>query len=378
MTAKHGKCFYRLSMVAGLLLAATLTGACEEQGAALRKGQADEDAVSNSPHSAASEIKEIPERAGQEPNDVTTLTGDGQPKIMFEKTVHDFNEVGTGTQNVCQFRFENAGGGVLKITDVSTTCGCTLSTLEKKEYGPGESGVLKVRYQATSADALISKHLYVYSNDPVNPKVELTLKAKVVMRIDISPKRLNFSLAEDAESPELTITEKEGQPFSIKKFTSAPSGITADFDPNQKAVKFVLKPKVDRSRLNRGLGGYIELQLAHPECPRIQIPFSLLAPFRVNPPTIALFNVEPGVPVRRQVWVFNNYGRDFEVESIASERGSVKVLKQEKNETRYSIDLEITPPEHSEGQPIFSDTINIRIKNDEVLQVICRGFYKRK
>jgi hypothetical protein len=49
---------------------------------------------------------------------------------------------------------------MLKITDVKATCGCTVVQLEKREYAPGESGVIKVTYTAGStpgaADRLLT------------------------------------------------------------------------------------------------------------------------------------------------------------------------------------------------------------------------------
>ncbi len=61
------------------------------------------------------------------------------PKISFEQTVCDLGQVGLGTKNSCEFKFKNTGQGPLKITNVKSTCGCTVAQLEKKEYAPGES-----------------------------------------------------------------------------------------------------------------------------------------------------------------------------------------------------------------------------------------------
>ncbi|UCG49798.1 MAG: DUF1573 domain-containing protein [Phycisphaerales bacterium] len=39
---------------------------------------------------------------------------------------------------------------MLKITNVKAACGCTVVQLDKREYAPGESGVIKVTYTAAS------------------------------------------------------------------------------------------------------------------------------------------------------------------------------------------------------------------------------------
>jgi hypothetical protein len=52
--------------------------------------------------------------------------------ISFEKTVCDLGDVGQGTKNTCEFRFTNTGRGLLKIGNISRTCGCTVFHLDAK------------------------------------------------------------------------------------------------------------------------------------------------------------------------------------------------------------------------------------------------------
>jgi len=56
------------------------------------------------------------------------------PKISFEQTVFDLGSVGRDTKNTCEFRFTNTGRGLLKIGNISRTCGCTVFHLDKKQY----------------------------------------------------------------------------------------------------------------------------------------------------------------------------------------------------------------------------------------------------
>jgi len=70
------------------------------------------------------------------------------PRISFENTVCDLGEVGRETKNTCEFRFTNTGRGLLKIGNISRSCGCTVFQLDKKEYAPNETGTIKVIYTA--------------------------------------------------------------------------------------------------------------------------------------------------------------------------------------------------------------------------------------
>jgi len=76
--------------------------------------------------------------------DSTTAVKNISPRISFEKTVCDLGEVGQGTRNTCEFRFTNTGRGLLKIGNISRTCGCTVFQLDMKEYAPNEIGAIDV------------------------------------------------------------------------------------------------------------------------------------------------------------------------------------------------------------------------------------------
>ncbi|UCG47378.1 MAG: DUF1573 domain-containing protein [Phycisphaerales bacterium] len=53
------------------------------------------------------------------------------PEVSFEQAVCDLGEVGVGWGTLCEFRFGNAHEGMLKITGVKATCGCTVVQLDK-------------------------------------------------------------------------------------------------------------------------------------------------------------------------------------------------------------------------------------------------------
>ena len=300
-------------------------------------------------------------------------------KITFEKVVHDFGEVGSGTNNVCEFKFTNTGDSLLKITKVSKTCGCTPYTLAKKEYAPGEAGTLKVKYNASKRAGKVTRTLYVYSNDKARPKIKLAVKANIMQKVDCEPKTLNLLLKEEnAGCPEITLTSLDGQPFSIRRFSSTAGCITADVNSSDKATKLVIEAKVDIEKLRKRLNGRIDINLTHPECRVVTIPFKALPEFKISPPSISILGAEPQKPVAREVWILNNYGDDFEVELASSKKGIIKVLSQERKDNRYKFELEITPPAAEGKTKTFSDVFFVNIKGGEKLEVTCRGFYAKK
>jgi len=301
------------------------------------------------------------------------------PGITFEKVVHDFGEVGPETKNVCEFKFTNTGDSLLKITKVSKTCGCTPYTLAKKEYAPGETGTLKVKYNASKRAGRVARTLYVYSNDKARPKIKLTIKARIMQKVDCKPKKLNLLLEEEnAGCSEITLTSLDNRPFSIKRFRSTGNCITADVNSSVKATKFVIEAKVDIEKLRKRLNGRIDISLTHPECKTVAILFKALPEFKISPPSINILGAEPQKPITREVWILNNYGDDFEVESTSSKKGIIKVLSQERIDNRYKFELEITPPVPKGNRKFFNDVFLVNIKGGDKLSIICRGFYLKK
>jgi hypothetical protein len=326
--------------------------------------------------------KEVTDKAEAETAAEPVAVG---PRLMFEGATHDFGQIGPGTKNVCEFKFENAGDELLKITNVTKSCGCTPFTLEKKEYNPGESGTLKVSYKASSRPGSAKKYLYVQSNDKTKPKTALTVKATIVQKVEFEPKQLKLLLnKENAGCPAITLSSVDGKPFSVKdfkatgRFRSTADAITAEYDSSKKATKVVIQPKVNIELVKKSHNGNVVISLTHPECGSVTIPFRILARYKIDPPSIVIHKVESQKPVTKEVWILNNYDEDFEVESVSSKEGTIKVLSQEKIDNRYKFELEITPPAAGAQKRLFSDAFFVDIKGGERLKIDCRGFYLRQ
>ncbi len=356
-------CLVPTAIVVGCIL--LLPAGCREHTVEAPKGRIDSAAGEQAAERAQRRTSHLPDESG--------------PRISFEKRFFDFGEVGPATKNLCEFKFTNAGGGLLKIEGIRPACSCTVAVLAEKEYAPGESGTIKVKYAAGRYLGAAVRSIYVSSNDETNPRVELTVKAKIALKVSCEPKRLSlFPGRDNAGCPRLVLSSVDNKPFSIAYFRSWPDCITADFDPSLKSPKFVLKPRVDTDRLPANSSGRIEIGLTHPQTSSVTIAFNVMSKFKISPPSFVIYNAEPQKPVTKYVWVFSNYGEDFEIESVSSQKNIIKVLNQEKVGKRYRFQVQITPPARSAGQPRFTDTFIVSIKGGERLKSTCKGYYKRK
>ena len=98
--------------------------------------------------------------------------------ITFEKTEHDFGEVLQGEVVTCSFRFTNTGDAPLLISQVSSSCGCTVGDYPHEPIAPGKSGAVKATYDSKGHHGFQTRTLTVMSNT-IPAKNVLVLKAKV-------------------------------------------------------------------------------------------------------------------------------------------------------------------------------------------------------
>ena len=300
------------------------------------------------------------------------------PRIVFEKTVHDFGEVGPGAELGCEFKFTNTGDDVLKVGQPNSTCPCTVGELTKTEYAPGESGVIIItKYEVPEHDGPASQQLSVPTNDKTKGTITLTVKANVVRKVVFSPKDLKIMLRdEDTVCPEITLRSIDGRLFAIKNFKSTTSHMTCEYDPSAMAKKHVIRPKLDLIGFHKRVRGRVDIELTHPGCKTVEIPFILIPTFHIDPAIIVLFDLEPGKSVKKSLALANTLGEDFEVVSVWSEKGLIRVLSKEKTENVYEFELEITcPADTSEGKP--RDTLYIDLRSGKRLKVPFTGFYKK-
>jgi uncharacterized OB-fold protein len=104
-----------------------------------------------------------------------------QPKLALQQTSYDFGDIKQGDVVSHDFILSNSGGDMLTISNVTASCGCTAAAPEKKELAPGESTNLKVSFNSARRQGKQHKTVTVFSNDPQNPEMKLTITGVVVL-----------------------------------------------------------------------------------------------------------------------------------------------------------------------------------------------------
>ncbi|MDD7884835.1 DUF1573 domain-containing protein [Flavivirga sp. 57AJ16] len=86
------------------------------------------------------------------------------PVIEFDKKEHDFGEIESKTKVKTVFNYKNTGDAPLVITDIKSTCGCTVpQDWSREPLAPGESSQFSVEFNGSGANK-VSKTITITAN----------------------------------------------------------------------------------------------------------------------------------------------------------------------------------------------------------------------
>ncbi|WP_308990551.1 DUF1573 domain-containing protein [Mariniflexile litorale] len=109
---------------------------------------------------------------------LTINAQDKVAKIEFKSDTVDYGTVEKGSNGVRVFEFTNTGDAPLIISNVTSSCGCTIPKKPEGPILPGKTGEIEVKYDTNRVNP-IRKTITVISNAET-PTVALKIKGEVV------------------------------------------------------------------------------------------------------------------------------------------------------------------------------------------------------
>ncbi|RRN76568.1 DUF1573 domain-containing protein [Pseudoxanthomonas sp. SGD-10] len=110
-----------------------------------------------------------------------TAMQDNKAEFKFVEETHDFGKIPQGKPVSFTFKYTNVGNEPLIISNVESTCGCTVPNVEPKQGTPvpkGGKGSITLTYNA-AAVAPFNKFVKITSNSKTPVKM-LYIKGEVV------------------------------------------------------------------------------------------------------------------------------------------------------------------------------------------------------
>ncbi len=104
-----------------------------------------------------------------------------QDSIVFKATTYDYGTIVEGGDGSCEFVFTNQGKSPLLLTNVHASCGCTAPEWTKAPISPGETGVIKVKYNTAILGAF--RKTITVNSTAANAMVVLNISGTVTPKI---------------------------------------------------------------------------------------------------------------------------------------------------------------------------------------------------
>lgn len=98
-------------------------------------------------------------------------------QMAFETLSHDYGSIVYDADGTYKFKFTNNSDKPIVITNVKSSCGCTIPSWPKEPVQPGEKGSITVKYN-TKLPGTFNKTVQVFSTAENSP-VKLIIRGKV-------------------------------------------------------------------------------------------------------------------------------------------------------------------------------------------------------
>ena len=85
------------------------------------------------------------------------------PVMEMDKMEHDFGTIVNGTPVETIFKYTNTGNSMLVVSNIKSTCGCTVPSDYTREVAPGQTGQFTVKFNGRGSGK-VTKSLTMTTN----------------------------------------------------------------------------------------------------------------------------------------------------------------------------------------------------------------------
>jgi len=167
------------------------------------------------------------------------LAGASQAQLKWDTQRVELTPLLTDASVDAKFAFVNAGNGTVTIENVQSSCGCTIPTLAKKTYAPGERGEILARFNIGDRRGVQDKTIRVSVQGEREPAV-LSLIVKIPESAEITPTMLVWERGEANKSKTISVKALPNQPLRILQVTPSITNIKAQVTTIQEAKEYLI------------------------------------------------------------------------------------------------------------------------------------------
>jgi hypothetical protein len=278
------------------------------------------------------------------------------PRLVVAEPIIDGGEVSKGEKVRVDFLLENQGEADLEIVDARPSCGCTVASFDKK-IAPGAKGKIHAELDTIDFQGPVAKTITVLSNDPTNPRLTLTIKAKIQPHIAVAPGYARYIYVQTLEPGMVpqTLWALDYEDFKLLEVKSPYPFVTTTFreaaDDEKKPegvgrqwrIEMTIQPDAAVGPLRE----FLVVTTNHPKQKEVRIPISgFVRPLMHATPQVADFGAVAGVTEPRVVELtLVNFGEDaIQIQGVDSETPGVQASAEATEAgRRFRIKISLDP-----------------------------------
>jgi len=299
----------------------------------------------------------------------TLLAGAGlanaaAPRLALGEHAFDFGTVERGSKVEHTFLLPNRGDGVLLIDHVKSSCGCTVAVVSAHEVPSAADARVTVTVDTARMAGRVTKIVTVYTNDPDNPVLPLTMSGQVAADLLVTPAPLYLGRVRRGDRTRhevVVVPGRAGASFAVTGVDSPGPLLHAVVEPRPdgpgQRILVELDPHAPLGRFSEEL----TLRTTSPRESTLTLPVfgSIEGEVVVMPPQVT-FGITHGKAPERDLFIRNRGSRPLAVTGVSVPKELVTYeLSTLRDGLEYRLTLRLrdhVPPGTVEGAiDIFTD-----------------------
>lgn len=291
--------------------------------------------------------------AGASAQERVANDGDDWAKKMFSELSHDFGSVARGADVRHKIAVKNLYEETIRITNVSTTCGCTAAEPDRKELATGETAYIEVVMNTIKFQKEKNSNVDVTLtfNNRDFKTVRVPIRAYIRPDVVLDPGRAEFGSVEIGRGSEKRIRiAYAGQlDWTVTDVKSQSEHVVAEIEEKNRSngrVSYELTLRLAPDAPQGTIRSQVILSTNDERSPEVAVMVQgeVVPDIIVNPTTLAIGNLTPGSSKTMSVVVRGR--RPFSIEKIEcdSENDCFKVRLGKDVRNVHVVPLTVTAP----------------------------------
>ena len=211
---------------------------------------------------------------------VTALPLAAQPKMkIVEGTKLDYGTIYSNELMRHELTVKNEGKDTLSVSDISSSCGCTVAMVSKNHIPPKGEGKISISFDPSRFSGTVSKAISFETNDPANPHGHVEFTVNVSKVIEVSEDYITFPGAVVDSTTEVVYGLKNvtDRPIRILSILSTSPIVSAESDTKIIAPQQAAKITASLRSSEKGIfKGNIKIDTDNPNVAHISTRFFAL------------------------------------------------------------------------------------------------------